>query len=258
VLFRGLLQHSSKLQRLYFHWVRVDHVSAKMCDSLSMAIRNNSTLSCLRLDFCSADERAVPPAALLRVLEAIKVNTSLRSVGLELDGAISSTYSPSQHDLNAIGTGIADLIRFNSCLKDFNLVLSQDPSEWCVKRESVLVAAIKENFTMEFCNVRPIQRGGVSSSSSSSSSLVDIYARLNLHGRVYLKQGGGAQQKRGVELLIAVNYDLDCLFVHLLENPGLCCRTPCELLGLKSQKSEDSKISNPYLDRATSHRNKTL
>jgi hypothetical protein len=47
--------------------------------------------------------------------------------------------------------------------------------------------------------------------------------RLNGAGRRYLIKDGASISK-GVEVLSAVNDDINCVFLHLLENPGLCNR----------------------------------
>jgi hypothetical protein len=47
--------------------------------------------------------------------------------------------------------------------------------------------------------------------------------RLNRAGRRYLIEDGSSISK-GVDVLSAVIDDIDCVFLHLLENPGLCNR----------------------------------
>jgi hypothetical protein len=47
--------------------------------------------------------------------------------------------------------------------------------------------------------------------------------RLNAAGRRYLIEDGGSISK-GVEVLSAVRNEIDCVFLHLLENPRLCDR----------------------------------
>jgi hypothetical protein len=51
--------------------------------------------------------------------------------------------------------------------------------------------------------------------------------RLNGAGRRYLIEDGSSISK-GVEVLSAVNDDINCVFLHLLENPGLCNRRAIE------------------------------
>jgi hypothetical protein len=49
--------------------------------------------------------------------------------------------------------------------------------------------------------------------------------RLNGAGRGYLLDGHGSVISNGVGVLSAVSDDLDCVFLHLLENPSLCNRS---------------------------------
>jgi hypothetical protein len=52
--------------------------------------------------------------------------------------------------------------------------------------------------------------------------------RLNAAGRRYLVEDGSSISK-GVEVLSKVNNDIDCTFLHLLENPRLCDRSAVEM-----------------------------
>jgi hypothetical protein len=47
--------------------------------------------------------------------------------------------------------------------------------------------------------------------------------QLNAAGRGYLNEDGSSIVK-GVDVLSAVSDDLNCVFLHLLENPSLCNR----------------------------------
>jgi hypothetical protein len=51
--------------------------------------------------------------------------------------------------------------------------------------------------------------------------------RLNAAGRRYLIEGGSSISK-GVEVLSAVSNEINCVFLHLLENPRLCDRSTVE------------------------------
>lgn len=46
---------------------------------------------------------------------------------------------------------------------------------------------------------------------------------LNKKGRRYLLEN--RTRTKGLNLLVAVKDNLDCLYFHLLENPSLCART---------------------------------
>jgi hypothetical protein len=59
------------------------------------------------------------------------------------------------------------------------------------------------------------------------TSDVDAILRLNGAGRRYLIQDGSSISK-GVEVLSRVNDDINCLLLHLSENPRLCDRSAVE------------------------------
>jgi hypothetical protein len=59
--------------------------------------------------------------------------------------------------------------------------------------------------------------------SCADDGTVKAILRLNRAGRRYLIEDGSSISK-GVEVLSAVSDDINCLFLHLLENPGLCNR----------------------------------
>jgi hypothetical protein len=57
---------------------------------------------------------------------------------------------------------------------------------------------------------------------------VGAILRLNAAGRRYLVEDGSSVSK-GVEVLSSVNDEINCLFLHLLENPRLCDRRAVEM-----------------------------
>jgi hypothetical protein len=59
--------------------------------------------------------------------------------------------------------------------------------------------------------------------SSADDGTFKAILRLNGAGRRYLIEDGSSISK-GVDVLSAVNDDINCVFLHLLENPGLCNR----------------------------------
>jgi hypothetical protein len=56
---------------------------------------------------------------------------------------------------------------------------------------------------------------------------VKAILRLNAAGRRYLIKDGSSISK-GVDVLSAVSDEIDCVFIHLLENPSLCDRRATE------------------------------
>jgi hypothetical protein len=65
---------------------------------------------------------------------------------------------------------------------------------------------------------------------------VGAILRLNEAGRRYLVQDGSSISK-GVEVLSAVSDEINCVFLHLLENPRLCDRSAVEIVNDSTQRS---------------------
>jgi hypothetical protein len=64
--------------------------------------------------------------------------------------------------------------------------------------------------------------------------------RLNGAGRRYLIEDGSSISK-GVEVLSAVSNEIDCVFLHLLENPRLCDRSAVEV----ASENNNSRSTSP-------------
>jgi hypothetical protein len=68
---------------------------------------------------------------------------------------------------------------------------------------------------------------------------VGAILRLNKVGRRYLVQDGSSISK-GVEVLSAVSNEINCVFLHLLENPRLCDRSAVEIASDSTEGSRGS------------------
>jgi hypothetical protein len=66
--------------------------------------------------------------------------------------------------------------------------------------------------------------------------------RLNEAGRRYLIEDGSSISK-GVEVLSRVSNDINCIFLHLLENPTLCDRDATKIVS--TSESTISRTTNP-------------
>jgi hypothetical protein len=66
--------------------------------------------------------------------------------------------------------------------------------------------------------------------------------RLNAAGRRYLIEDGSCISK-GVEVLSRVNHDINCVFLHLLENPSLCNRSAVEMVTDASESNGSRSMS---------------
>jgi hypothetical protein len=71
---------------------------------------------------------------------------------------------------------------------------------------------------------------------------VGAILRLNEAGRRYLIEDGSSISK-GVKVLSRVNTNINCIFLHLLENPRLCDRSAVEMV--TAGESNGSRSTNP-------------
>jgi hypothetical protein len=93
-----------------------------------------------------------------------------------------------------------------------------------------MAALLKKNYALE--RVPGIDRVG------DAGAIL----RLNKAGRRYLIEDGSSVSK-GVEVLSGVNNDINCVFLHLLENPRLCDRSAVERV--TAGESNVSSLTNP-------------
>jgi hypothetical protein len=78
--------------------------------------------------------------------------------------------------------------------------------------------------------------------------------RLNSVGRRYLIEDGSSISK-GVDVLSAVSDDINCVFLHLLENPSLCDRRATDSMTINQWPgpNRDETSSCGKRERAQSH-----
>jgi hypothetical protein len=92
-----------------------------------------------------------------------------------------------------------------------------------------LTSVVKRNYGLQHIRAIPNQ-------------WLELHAilRLNGAGRRYLVKDGSSISK-GVDVLSAVSDDINCLFLHLLENPRLCDRRAVEMM---SKISDSDRLPN--------------
>jgi hypothetical protein len=203
-----------------------DSVSAR--NALSF-LRTNSTLKSLTVSFvCSQNESYVSAFR----LEAVK-NTFLET--LVITGSIGITVEAFLALISAL--------QLNTTLK----TLAYQTSRLSLTDDEVkqLVSILTKNYGLERL---------VPNISCADDETVKAILRLNSAGRRYLLEDGSSISK-GVEVLSAVNDDINCVFLHLLENPGLCDRRVAEATMTRSQQpgvSLDESSSTGKRERAQS------
>jgi hypothetical protein len=117
-------------------------------------------------------------------------------------------------------------LQHNTTLKTLNLY-QKGSVRLTDDQRKVMAALLKKNYALE----------------SLSDFHQDVLAgdvgailRLNGAGRRYLIEDGSSISK-GVEVLSAVSEEINCVFLHLLENPRLCDRSAVEIVSTSENKS---------------------
>jgi hypothetical protein len=185
-----------------------------------------------------------------RAFSFLRTNKALKSLVIILG------YGVEESCLSAFCIGIAGMLQDNTSLE--SLIIQKCVNEIKIKAEEyiALVTALQHNTALkslslnrsDYCNKRLTlthdegkQMASLPKKNYALESLpginlkkqarrdVEAILRLNAAGRRYLAQDGSSISK-GVQVLSAVSNEIDCVFLHLLENPRLCDRSAVELM----------------------------
>jgi hypothetical protein len=147
----------------------------------------------------------------------LKENASLESLIMRKDGCWTSKIKIEAEEYFSLVT----MLQHNTTLKSLRL-------QGCARlhwrntlthyEDKQMAALLKKNYALE-------SLPGINLKKRTSD--VDAILRLNGAGRRYLIQDGSSISK-GVEVLSRVNDDINCLLLHLSENPRLCDRSAVE------------------------------
>jgi hypothetical protein len=211
-------------------------LSLQVCDSstddnelLSAAMKDglgtNSTLESLHLSFYNT-------ALWCGALSFLRTNKALKSLSLGLDDQTPSS-------LSSLRMEIAAMLEENVSLETLSI------SSWHETKPqdyAALITALQRNTTLKTLEVHTCCHQLTTDEDKQlalllkknyaleSLSFIDFenkdgdagaILRLNGAGRRYLIENGSSIS-RGVEVLSAVSDETNCVYLHLLENPGLC------------------------------------
>jgi hypothetical protein len=222
-------------------------VRFSMDESLSTAMKDglgmNETLEFLELDRVHlADD---PADLWCRAFSFLRTNKVLKTLIIVLDQDVT-TFS-----VSAFRIDIAVMLQENTSLEmlSFQNICRIETIE--AEEYIALVAALQHNTMLKTLRIyhsgsfrltddEDKQMASVLKKNFALKSLPDIdwenevgdvgaILRLNEAGRRYLIEDGSSISK-GVEVLIGVNNDINCVFLHLLENPRLCDRGAVEIV----------------------------
>jgi hypothetical protein len=223
-----------------------DDTADVWCKALSF-LRTNKMLKSLIIRLKDVTKSCV--AALCRhIASMLQENASLESL------TIRSLHEIKAEDYLIFTSALQD----NTTIKTFSLNCFEyemlpstddvDKLELTDDEDKQIASLLKDNYGLEY--LPSIDRETVE---------VGAILRLNGAGRRYLIEDGSSISK-GVEVLSRVNNDVNCVFLHLSENPRLCDRSAVEIVS--AGESNDS-FTNPTAgndvgkrERASVHKGK--
>jgi hypothetical protein len=240
-------------------------ISDEFGDELCAAIRNglekNSTLEELTLDnIVPSDDDGVVSAR--NALSFLRTNSTLKSLTVSFMQTQNESYvsafrleavkmmentfleSLTIKESNASGIQVEELLapisalQLNTTLKTLGFQSSCFEND-CLTVDEVnqLVSILKKNYGLERL---------VPDLPCAYDGTVKAILRLNAAGRRYLIKDGSSVSK-GVDVLSAVSDEIDCVFLHLLENPSLCDRRAAE--ATTGRQRPDANLDEPSSTR---------
>jgi hypothetical protein len=201
----GLAKNSSLEELSLDNMLPSDFDGATLARNALSFLRTNSTLKSLTVSFMRAQNKSYVSAFRLEAVNML-VNTSLESLTIR--------------ESNGNGIKVEELLELISALQ-LNTTLKTLDFRSSFKRISLtdseanqLVSTLRKNYGLE--RLEP-------DFPCTDDGTVKAILRLNRAGRRYLIKDGSSISK-GVDVLSAVSDEIDCVFLHLLENPSLCDR----------------------------------
>jgi hypothetical protein len=175
-----------------------------------------------------------------RTLSFLSINNTLKSLVVTLDKDVTESLA------TAFRTVVVAMLEENASLQSLSILGCTNEIQ--LEEFVSLITALQHNtalksivFTGEtsciysLTDAKDKQMAELLKKNYALESLPDLnqrgdmgaILRLNAAGRRYLVQDGSSISK-GVEVLIAVSTEINCVFLHLLENPRLCDRSAIE------------------------------
>jgi hypothetical protein len=182
---------------------RDDDGAASARNALSF-LRTNTTLKSLTVFFVVPDRNGSYTSAFR--LEAVKMmedNPCLESLSITSNNKIK---------LDEL-LEVLSALQLNTTLKTLGFEYYNRSIYFSDDEVNQLVSILRNNYGLE----------RLSEISCADDRTVKATLKLNGAGRRYLIEDGSSILK-GVDVLSAVRDDINCVFLHLLENPGLCDR----------------------------------
>jgi hypothetical protein len=235
-----------------------------LCTAMMDGLGMNETLE--SLEFLKAVLRDDNADLWCRALSFLRTNKALKSLAVDVHRGVTESC------LSAFRIDIVTMLQENTSLESLSIkkhcqafeIVFNDDADFGVDAYVALVTMLQQNTTLKRLELNyGMLKLTTDEDKHMAKSLQKNYAleslpsillenrpgdvrtilRLNAAGRRYLIEDGSSVAK-GVEVLSAVRGDINCVFLHLLENPRLCDRSAVEVVA--SDSTEESRGSaNP-------------
>jgi hypothetical protein len=227
-----------------------------LCKIMQDVFGTNETLESLELNGCRCDENAA--SMWCRALSFLRTNKALKSLAFFFNMDVTESC------ISTLRRDIAAMLQDNASLESLSIRKGGYRTEIMKAEDYIaIVTALQHNTTLKSLDLRgcggltlthdeDMQMAALLKKNYALESLPGInlkkrtndvlsILRLNGVGRRYLVQDGSSISK-GVEVLSRVNNSINCVFLHLLENPRLCDRSAVEEA---SADESNSRSTNP-------------
>jgi hypothetical protein len=226
-----------------------DLMNEPLCIAMKDGLGLNKTLESLELtNVVMCDDNA---ALWCRALSFLRTNKILKSLVVQVGrGSTESCVS-------ALRIGIVAMLEENASLETLSFNGSGTAEEYVA-----LIASLQQNTTLKILQIESYgprlrltgeedkNMAAILKKNYALESLpkmfsqgdVDAILLLNAAGRRYLIEDGSSVSK-GVGVLSAVCNNINCVFLHLLENPNLCDRSAVEMASDSTDESRGSAHS---------------
>jgi hypothetical protein len=194
-----------------------DDTTDLWCRNFSF-LRTNKALKSLKVSVERGVTESCLSAFFIDIVAMLQDNTSLESLSIQ---SLQFKITAEEYFVHVTA------LQLNTTLKSLNITgygslrLTHD-------EDKQMAALLKKNYNLE--SLPDI--GG-------RDGDVGTILRLNAAGRRYLVEDGSSVSK-GVKVLSAVSNEINCVFLHLLENPTLCDRSAIEMVSAGESKSSST------------------
>jgi hypothetical protein len=206
----GLAKNSTLEELSLDNMIPCDDDGSISARNLLSFLRTNSTLKSLIVSFAPTQKESYVSAFRLKAVKMMEKNTFLESLTII--------------ENNGIGIEVEELfallsaLQLNTTLKTLDFQSSSERLSLTDYEGNQLVSILRKNYGLERLMPDP---------PCAVDGIVKAILRLNAAGRRYLIKDGSSVSK-GVDVLSVVSDEIDCVFLHLLENPSLCDRRAAE------------------------------